>query len=311
MRHRFLLLTAVVLLLIGAVLSARFIDAIPFVVRSSVDGKVNEEEEMLTAMLATNPGALFSTYAAYLQEHPTRTVVCHGILHRVGHTALETLGWERAMAIANPLCGGGYIHGVIEAKFGVLVDLRPQLLQVEIAIACGDPRNEVCYHGIGHGLMVVYHNDIRAALLACDMVELPGRLDCYDGVFMHVFDAEETGIMKDIPEREQGVDYCMTIVDEQRPSCLFYAPRIVARTPHMVASAVAMCQGMDDEESRRICAIGAGHMFEKYFLPDHAFARSQCAFFRKDVRDECNEGADMYRDFQEGTALPSMDALPL
>lgn len=302
--RRFLIFVLSLTTLFGISMAIVFHDALEFYLRRIVDPSITSEEMMLLTVLRSEPSTIFQTYNAYLTDHPERIIDCHGILHRIGHEAFEHLGWDEAMGIARPLCGGGYIHGVIEAKFGILADLNPSSIDKEIAAACGDANNEVCYHGIGHGLMVLYHNTISQSLRACEAAPLPGRIDCYDGVFMHVFDAEETGIDKDIPERALGVRLCEHVDVEQQASCQFYAPRIFARTPSMVHDAVALCQGIDHAENAKACAVGSGHMFMKYMLPDADAANEACrAFPQLSLRAECNTGVRMYQTLQESTGF--------
>ncbi len=258
---------------------------------------------MLLATLHSNPDALFIEYAAYLDTHPDRIKWCHGILHRIGHEAVEELGWEKTMTIAKPLCGGGFIHGSIEARFGLMSVLSPSSVQSEIFAACGTPANELCYHGIGHGLMVLYKNDERASLGACKKTELPGRMDCYDGIFMHIFDAEETGVPKENPRREEGAAFCQSVTDEQKISCYFYLPRLFANSITMVENAVEICNTIETVWQQKICVQGAGHMFLKYLLPDRAAAMNACTSFTKSMHETCFEGAKMYSILQENTGL--------
>ena len=277
-------------------------DALSFHVRRMLDPTITQEENMLIDVLHTSPNDLFATYSTYLNAHPERLSSCHGILHRIGHEAFEHVGFDEAMRLSHPLCGGGYIHGVIQAKFGAMTVLRPSRIQSDIIEACGDSRNELCFHGIGHGLMVLYRNDISRSLHACKGADLPGRIDCYDGVFMHVFDAEETGVLKDIPERSLGFKLCDSVERDMQPSCQFYAPRIFAHEASMTAKAVSACQAVSAIDDARVCALGTGHMFMKYLLPNTERALDACSLFASaTLRRECDTGVGMYRTLQDTT----------
>lgn len=282
----------------------QFKDAIVFRASRLIDENIEEEETMLLAMLDSHPKEIFSSYQTYLRAHPTRTKYCHGILHRIGHVAVETMGWDKAMAIANPLCGGGFIHGMIETRFGLLSVLSPKSVQTEVLATCGSPKNEICYHGIGHGLMVLFNNDDLAALQACQEVSLPGRMDCFDGIFMHIFDAEETGVPKDSPRRAEGALFCKSLTHEQRVSCYFYLPRIFANTPMMVENAVHVCSSVTPLLHQNICIQGSGHMFLKYMLPDTETAMEACQSFPTAQQKICEAGADDYKKLQESTSGP-------
>lgn len=308
--RRWLVRIACVSALCGVLFTATaYRDALAFHWRRLRDPKIAYEEEMLLHILRHDPAQLFHEYDSYLRDRPDRLRDCHGILHAIGHEALEESGWDASMKIAHPLCGGGYIHGVIEAKFGLLAAMSPSTIRSEIIGACGDPTNEVCYHGIGHGLMVLFHDDVSRSLETCDTTALPGRIDCYDGVFMHVFDAEETGIAKNIPERNLGSKLCDSVGSQRQSSCRFYAPRVFARTPSMIEDAANSCKKTTDADAARVCALGSGHMFMKYLLPDIDSAIEACDEFASSMlQGECEVGVKMYRDLQANTGFT--DASP-
>jgi hypothetical protein len=123
---------------------------------------------------------------------------------------------------------------------------------------------------------------------------------------MHVFDAEETGIRKDIPERIQGAAFCASLEKAFQPSCYFYVPRIFAQSESMVEEAVKMCEQMNENDMKHICAIGAGHMFTKYQLPDYEKAKKSCNLFSPDLQKFCHDGGVMYQRLQEETDISSL-----
>ncbi|MEQ1849444.1 MAG: hypothetical protein ABL890_02545 [Candidatus Peribacteraceae bacterium] len=284
------------------VLQLHLIDPAVYHIRSLFDATLSEEEVMLERWLSSDPTTLLQSYAKYLREHPERTKVCHGLLHQIGHEAVESLGWQRTMEISDALCGGGFIHGAIEAHFGLLKTvLSPELVAEQIALACGDSSNEICYHGIGHGLMVLLENDDEQALRHCGSIDLPGRMDCHDGVFMHIFDAEETGVPKESPRRIEAAAFCGSVTEEEKLSCFFYLPRLFAQSASMVQNAIDLCELIEIGWQRTTCAEGAGHMFLKYTLPDREKAMYSCSLFSPSLRASCESGARSYQKLQEST----------
>jgi len=273
------------------------------------DRSIRKIELQLQETLKNNPEQLFVEYRKELAIHPKEYAVCHGVLHQLGHQAFEQYGFSKAMDMSENLCGGGFIHGIIEAKFGTRGVLNPEQISSQLSTVCDSPNNQICYHGIGHGLMILFHNNIQKSLLVCDSVALPGQKDCYDGIFMHIFDNEETGIAKDIPEHSQGLSFCKNVSFDQKESCYFYAPRIFARTPHMVNNAIDACTNIDASvlknfpKAKDICAKGSGHMFMKYMLPDYEKAQQACSGFEKTIQNSCLEGVEMYKKFNSKTSI--------
>ncbi|MEI7709353.1 MAG: hypothetical protein WCI76_01410 [bacterium] len=266
-------------------------------------------EAKLMDLLVNNPKELFTTYKAELAQNKEDYTTCHGLLHKLGHTAFTIYGFSGAMNISQNLCGGGFVHGIIEEKFGTLKTLNNgEKIAQAMAEACDSPENQICYHGVGHGLMILLHNDSQQALKVCSSVPHPGRNDCYDGIFMHIFDNEETGIAKNIPEHKLGLNFCKNVSFEEMDSCYFYSPRIFAQERDMEKNSVQSCIAISAEtlhifpKAKAICAMGSGHMFTKYLLPDYEKGKQSCNAFHTALRSFCVQGANMYKEFNENTS---------
>lgn len=246
-------------------------------------------ENNLMWVLENNPDKLFDNFKKSIDSVPQNANVCHGIAHKLGHESYELYGFDMSMRISKPYCGAGFIHGIIEAKFGAL---RDEKALGGISNIC-EVNDEKCNHGIGHGLMILTKNKFKEALRYCETLDELAHSDCYDGVFMHVFDNEETGISKDIPERAEGINLCIKIEDRYKKSCYFYAPRIYAASPNLHLESKAMCDKATGD-NKKLCVVGSGTMIGKYIFDNPDKANSLCSVFNDDTR-LCKEGILMYR----------------
>jgi hypothetical protein len=296
-RHRIKIAVAIICALSGYFFYA-YHDFFMYNISRIFHTEISTMEDELIHILEENPDQVFDALHTKLQEHPQTSAVCHGIAHKLGHHAYELYGFDRAMQYQNSLCGAGYIHGVIESHFGLF---SKELLTEDITTIC-TPTDEQCNHGIGHGVMIYTKNNIEESLRMCDLLSLPGRSDCYDGVFMHVFDNEETGVSKDIPERTLGAQLCEKVTRQQMTSCYFYVPRIFTRDVEIGQKTGALCSEIKNVQlakASEICAYGAGVAFEKY-MPSHDEAVGLCAtYFTDRLQQECRAGIASYANWSE------------
>lgn len=257
---------------------------------SLTNSETNQLENHLESVLKDNPDQLFNEFKKVVDLASQNINVCHGIAHKLGHKSYELYGFERSMQIAQPYCGAGFIHGVIESKFGALRDVKALNGMSSI---CNE-KDEKCNHGIGHGLMVLTKNHFQEALTYCDNLHLSARSDCYDGVFMHIFDNEETGVSKKIPERAEGVSLCERVGDVYKKSCYFYVPRIFARDENVGIESKDLCDQVTGD-NQKVCIFGAGTMIGKYMYSDPVKAKIECQAFVEKA-SLCEVGISVYRD---------------
>lgn len=215
---------------------------------------------------------------------------CHGLAHELGHEALRKLGFSAAFAVQDDVCGSGYIHGVVEARFeGVTADQLPTL--VRTTCAADDAR---CFHGLGHGLMVATGNDRLAALNWCRTVRAGfARIQCFEGVFMEHFAAEghHDGA---VLSADHLFDACHAEPDPERSVCAFYAPRAWLQAHAFAYDQVfAWCRS-EAGKAQDACLKGAGSAAMKYQVYDPSLAAVVCARQSGLARRYCVEGATSY-----------------
>ncbi|HEU5184209.1 MAG TPA: hypothetical protein VFU01_06555 [Gemmatimonadaceae bacterium] len=131
--------------------------------------------------------------------------------HAAGDTALHNMGHIIAHALGRFIVGrrdgdpavyaecreifqAGCNHGVMEAYFASARAATPDAVAPRALDSLCDRITRPgaarlvsleCAHGMGHGLIVRYRGDVRAALAACDhLTKTDARRECHDGVFM-------------------------------------------------------------------------------------------------------------------------------
>lgn len=218
---------------------------------------------------------------------------CHGIMHQVGVKSHEVFGFSGAMAFQDGVCGSGYIHGVLMGEFGT-----GHNFDVNVGDICADTPTESCFHGVGHGLMVALENDVLTSLSSCDDLPEEGRRDCYDGVFMHVYDNEENGVgmLVDIPNFET---LCRDVPEKYSLNCFFYMPRYFQRDGFQ--NMIDKCNAFEGFDGY-MCALGAGHTNMKYNIHSHETTLAFCNSFPGERQEACREGSFMYYFFDRTTA---------
>lgn len=252
-------------------------------------------ERELVALTREDPAAALDRLAEILATNPLSRNTCHGVAHQMGHEAFEAFGFAEAMSYQNGICGSGYAHGVVEARFGLL---RGGDLAAAAKDACGERPRESCAHGVGHGLMVASGLDVPSALGWCETMPAAVVADCFDGVFMHALDPEEGGAPKDV-ERYAAAPaaLCAGQPGARGASCAFYLPRAFGneRLPEAAAACASLPANL-----RPACEAGVGHAAMKGSVADPAagLARCDALFGDSPSRDACAEGGLEYLVFE-------------
>jgi hypothetical protein len=142
--------------------------------------------------------------------------------------------------------------------------------------------------------MVYTKNDYKESLRQCDKLGPLAHSDCYDGVFMHIFDNEETGISKSIPERKEGKALCEKVESRYKKSCYYYVTRLFVNDPNMNIESKDLCDSVP-LDSKTVCTVGTGTMIGKYVFSDPQKALDMCKVFGEDTK-VCEEGINIYRN---------------
>ena len=233
----------------------------------------------------TGPIHSIALLKQFIKSEPTYMNECHEIAHEVGHIAYEHFG-EQAFSFKDPLCGAGYLHGLLEEA--TIFDETMSLTDIVHTVCPGDIE-ESCLHGLGHTIYKSTQN-ISEAINHCDKVRTHNK-DCYDGVYMEVFDLESDDGQMSIAT---GAEICTASNEQTKSSCVFYLPRLLKTNEPGVA--VTFCSTFVEEVDRLTCAQGSGVMFMKYatLFKIEAVIKNCALYSDEYLKQACTTGANNY-----------------
>jgi hypothetical protein len=216
--------------------------------------------------------------------------MCHQLTHVIGRTAGSIHG-KSAFAQGRDICASGYFHGVTEA---VMLAIGPDRIRDQVQSVCSDERERGegsyahynCVHGMGHGFMAVYDDDLTRSLAGCDALTREWeQRHCYGGVFMENL----TSFGKSLDPRgslrpEEPLFPCTAVTRRYKSECYIEqtAYALFVRNDDFAAVFV-LCRTAADPDFRDVCYQGLGGdaaiLASKYVTGDEARAattRSLC-----------------------------------
>ncbi|MCV0393113.1 MAG: thrombospondin type 3 repeat-containing protein [Nitrosopumilus sp.] len=118
---------------------------------------------------------------------------CHFVSHEIGHVAFE----ENPNVISNligmdgTMCRGGYFHGVLASYFHSIKE-HNESFPSDYNLVCneliGSSNYQDCVHGLGHGLVHYFGNDLDSSLELCHEMSFYQNILCVKGVMMQYTD---------------------------------------------------------------------------------------------------------------------------
>jgi len=186
---------------------------------------------------------------------------CHFTAHHVGYaTFQQNPDLTENIMNAEFTCRSGFHHGLLSAFFDNLKKEGKDISSWYKTI-CDEfvdtEKYEPCIHGIGHGLVFYYDDDLRQPLDSChELPEEESVLSCVHGVFMQYTDdklTNSTSWEKDIPEICLKIE--LTPIDKKR--CYLQIGNVLAfKTNHNLIPALEFCTVIKDQISTIHCYVG-------------------------------------------------------
>jgi len=130
---------------------------------------------------------------------------CHFVSHEIGHVSYEeTMNVTKSLGgIDGTMCRGGYFHGVLASYFHSIKESGasfPDSYHTICNDLIGSSNYQDCIHGLGHGFVHYFGNDLNSALEACHNLSFYQNVLCVKGVMMQYTDNVLTrdGISKEV-----------------------------------------------------------------------------------------------------------------
>jgi hypothetical protein len=158
-------------------------------------------EDRIPALYPQYPIHDIFRFVRTLQAYDPALLDCHFLAHRLGGTAVahDPGAWFSLFSDQDPdsMCADGFIHGVAETALS-----GEQLTESDVnrlgavCSGAGAPKHfdaaRSCFHGVGHLLYYASGEDIRQAMVWCDLAApesmLTMRRLCYTGAAMPAFE---------------------------------------------------------------------------------------------------------------------------
>lgn len=277
----------------------------------------------------------FNVLKADYAVNPYVVSQCHPLTHVIGRVATEL--YPRvydAFEHGDPYCWSGYYHGVMEK---IIEKIGVEKIAIELDQICdGITGKEVysfdyynCVHGLGHGLMAIYDNELFKSLEVCD--NLSGvweQSSCYGGVFMENIIIDGQGEFTKYLKLSDPIYPCNAVSERYKTSCyLMQTSYALKATGHDFAKVFEICRNGDqnykmlcwqslgrdasgqsssnaeatrakcylgiNQEEKLHCVIGAVKDFISYFHSD-VEAKNFCSTLSDDLKQGCLDTAVAY-----------------
>lgn len=314
-RFRWLIVTGFVVVAAGLCTVAWWANtesetALPQTARMShqqFDGQVTKMSNMLRA---EGPDKLFAYVTNQSQSDQAFARDCHPMMHMLGKTAYDQYGgFAEAMKRQNELCNSGFTHGIIEAHYANVPDIRQAIATTCPADASQDFRQWQCYHGIGHGVMSAEKRDVQASVADCRQLTTGFATDsCVNGVYMEHFNVvDHSGNLRPGSTDGDLFSQCRQADSKYKRDCYYYAPSAyLAQYPNAYQQAYGQC--MSGAAGFRVeCVSGVGGQLMKDNIIDPTFVDRQCSRFDKRYQEVCIQAAvSIYVNHFAATAPASL-----
>jgi len=242
-----------------------------------------------------NPGIALNDLRNLMETDRKVLGACHELVHEIGHAAYEKYGdFAKAVSFQDDLCGSGYLHGVIEAKFRQTTDVL-----AEMKTLCKNYASIVdlgkCYHGIGHGLMYYNGNNLPQAIEWCDsLYSTSAKIRCAEGVYMENFGSETSLHPSAFLNPKDSLYPCAVQPEQFKFACYYYAPLYYLNLRlDDYAGALKLCAGTE-LEFQPTCAKGVGSRAIKQNIHNTAFSEKICSSGTNEQVKPCLEGVVSY-----------------
>ena len=185
---------------------------------------------------------------------------CHFTSHEIGHAAFEENPnvYENLRGVDGSLCRGGFYHGVMAAYFHDLQENRKDVSSYKTICNdfIGSPDYTKCVHGLGHGLVHYYVDDLNSAINACDQMSFYQRTICAGGVFMQYTDNELTRSTSIEESVKNTCSKSELRIFDYRQCRDNLGLSIAFHTNHNLEEGSKLCDLIDDDVGRQYCHRG-------------------------------------------------------
>ncbi|MFB5607044.1 MAG: thrombospondin, partial [Candidatus Nitrosomaritimum yanchengensis] len=183
------------------------------------------------------------------------------VSHEIGHTAFEeTKDVTKSLHdMDGTMCRGGYFHGVLASYFHEVEESGksfPDSYQTICNDLIGSSNYQDCVHGLGHGLVHYFGDDVNSAVDKCNDLSFYQDILCTKGVMMQYTDQILT--RKGISQESISnlcIESELDKLDHQECS-MSLGTTIAFFTNHNFDEGKVSCELIEDENTHKLCLDG-------------------------------------------------------
>jgi len=186
---------------------------------------------------------------------------CHFVSHEIGHIAFEeTKDVTKSLHnMDGTMCRGGYFHGVLASYFHEFEESGksfPRSYQTICNDLIGSSNYQDCVHGLGHGLVHYFGDDLQSAVDKCNDLSFYQDILCTKGVMMQYTDDILTrqGISQESTSN-LCIESMLDKLDYQECS-MSLGTTIAFFTNHNFDEGKVSCELIEDEKTQKLCIDG-------------------------------------------------------
>ena len=233
---------------------------------------------------------------------------CHQLTHGIGRAAAELYGGDvpSTYSRGDDFCGSGYYHGAMQS---VVANIGADKILDEADNICAAPREQQdqsldhrnCAHGMGHGFMGLYGNEVFESLEACDALsEGWEREKCSGGVFIeNVIDEDNPSNPSKYLKADKPFYPCTEVKTEYKSPCYVRQTNYVLKKQGDDFAKVFELCGKVEDGFRPICYVGLGNNVATQSTKNGTADGAQADFIRgvcmlgqeTEARSKCFVGA--------------------
>ena len=290
------------------------------------------EQALADIVQRSGPQPALAVLEQLVASAPGTQENAHHLAHHVGRIAYARYhDMPQAFTSCTNAFASGCYHGVLEAHLSGTPHLAPRDV-AEICRGVRDPLRPafthfLCVHGLGHGLVMYFHDDMFTALTFCDALPDPfDRENCYGGAFMQnvmAFRAQGNGghdhhgnhaghaapaKPRKLLDPADPLYPCTEVAVKYRRSCyLMQSSAVLLLNGGDFAKTFLACQNVP-AEYRNICLQSIGRDISAFTLTNPETTKNICALVASPQSGQCLYGAAKdfiytHTDPQRGIAL--------
>ena len=186
---------------------------------------------------------------------------CHFVSHDIGHASfVKNQDVTKSLqGMDGTMCRGGYFHGVLASYFHVVEasgSSFPDSYQTVCDDLIGSSNYQDCIHGLGHGLVHYFGDDLHSAVDKCNDLSFYQDILCTKGVMMQY---TEDILTRKIISKDSLSNLCIESeldkLDYQECS-MSLGTTIAFFTNHDFDEGKISCELIEDEKTQKLCFEG-------------------------------------------------------